>query len=84
VPVSGDAAICSWTVVRQALLPGFETDLPYVIVDVELLEQPDLRMTGRLVDGVGASIVHGARVHVVFEDVAEGVSVPAFALGVRP
>jgi uncharacterized OB-fold protein len=82
--VSGDAAIRSWTVVRQALLPGFEADLPYVIVDVELVEQADLRMTGRLIDGAGAPIAAGARVHVVFEVVADGVSVPAFALGARP
>lgn len=97
-PVSGNATVRSWTVVRQALLPGFDADVPYLIVDVELAEQADLRMTGRLMEGTGvlaASLVNGAsvangtlpavgaRVHVVFEDIADGVSIPAFRLGER-
>jgi uncharacterized protein len=37
-PVSGRGAVRSWTVVRQAFLPGFDADLPFVLVDVELVE----------------------------------------------
>ncbi len=50
-PVSGRGFVRSWTVVRQSFLPGFEDDLPFVLVDVELEEQPDLRMIGRLPTG---------------------------------
>jgi len=70
----------SWTVVRQALLPGFEDHLPFVLVDVELVEQDDLRLIGRLLDGVTAHLHVGAAVVVGFEDLAPGVAVPAFEL----
>jgi uncharacterized OB-fold protein len=79
-PVSGRGTVRSWTVVRQALLPGFENDLPFVLVDVELVEQDDLRLIGRLLDGVTAHLHVGAAVVVGFEDLAPGVAVPAFEL----
>jgi len=79
-PVSGRGAIRSWTVVRQSFLPGFTDDVPFVLVDVELDEQADLRMIGRLVDGPAAALRLGDRVVVTFEDLAPGVAVPAFGL----
>lgn len=79
-PVSGRGTVRSWTVVRQALLPGFEKELPFVLVDVELVEQADLRLIGRLLDGVGAQLNVGDVVVVGFEDLAPGVAVPAFEL----
>jgi uncharacterized OB-fold protein len=79
-PVSGRGTVRSWTVVRQALLPGFENDLPFVLVDVELVEQDDLRLIGRLLDGPDAELHVGAAVTVGFEDLAPGVAVPAFEL----
>jgi len=79
-PVSGRAVVRSWTVVRQALLPGFDDDLPFVLVDVQLVEQPELRLIGRLLDGHGVSLHVGDPVTVGFEDLAPGVAVPAFEL----
>jgi len=70
----------SWTVVRQAFLPGFDDDLPFVLVDVELTEQPGLRLIGRLLDGADAPLEPGDAVRLAFEDVAPGVAVPAFEL----
>lgn len=75
-PVSGRGVVRSWTVVRQSFLPGFE--LPFVLVDVELAEQADLRVIGRLLDGVQPTL--GAQVTVAFEDLADGIAVPAFEL----
>lgn len=79
-PVDGSGSIRSWTVMRQSFLPGF--DVPFVLVDVELSAQADLRLIGRLVDGPGTPLCLGAPVRLVFEDVAPGVAVPAFALEV--
>lgn len=79
VPVSGEGTVRSWTVVRQAFLPGF--DVPFVLVDVELSDAPTVRMIGRLLDGPDAPLGQGDPVRVGFEDIAEGVSVPAFTLG---
>ena len=79
-PVSGRGIVRSWTVIRQAFLPGFDDDLPFVLVDVELFEQADLRLIGRLLDGVHADLHIGDAVAVGFEDLAPGVAVPAFEL----
>jgi len=80
VAVSGGGTIRSWTVIRDSFLPGFQADVPFLLVDVELDAQADLRMIGRLVDGPDADPHLGARVSVVFDDLAPGVAVPAFAL----
>jgi len=80
VPVSGRGTVRSWTVARQAFLPGFEDDLPFVLVDVELTDQPAVRLIGRLLDGVDAPVRLGAAVEVAFEDLVPGVALPAFEL----
>ncbi|MGV0050207.1 Zn-ribbon domain-containing OB-fold protein [Mycobacterium colombiense] len=79
-PVSGRGVVRSWTVVRQAFLPGFDDELPFVLVDVELAEQAGLRLIGRLLDGVDAQLRVGDAVTVGFEDLAPGVAIPAFEL----
>ncbi|MDQ1430423.1 MAG: uncharacterized protein QOF40_1025 [Actinomycetota bacterium] len=82
-PVSGRGSVRSWTTVRQSFLPGFDEDLPFVLVDVELDDQRDLRMIGRLLDGPDAPLHLGDRVTAAFEDLAPGVAVPAFVLEQR-
>ncbi len=77
-PVDGSGTVRSWTVMRQSFLPGF--DVPFVLVDVELSVQADLRLIGRLLDGPDATLRPGVPVRVAFEDVAPGVAVPAFTL----
>ena len=47
-PVSGRGALYSYTVNHQSWAPGLT--VPYVIAVVELVEQPGLRLTSRLVD----------------------------------
>jgi uncharacterized OB-fold protein len=72
--------LCSWTVVRQSFLPGFDADLPFVLADVAIDGADDVRLIGRLVDGPDASLHLGDRVVVTFEQIADGVAVPAFEL----
>lgn len=78
--VSGRGQIRTWTIFRMSFLPGFKSEVPYVIVDVELDEQAGLRMLGKLVDGPQAKLAAGARVETVFEDRGEGVAIPQFRL----
>jgi uncharacterized protein len=80
-PIGGSGVIRSWTVVRQSFLPGF--DVPFVLVDVELDEQPDLRLVARLLDGVDAPVRVGMRVRLAWEDVVTGTAVPAFVVDDR-
>ena len=69
--VSGSGTVRSWTVMRQSFLPGF--DVPFVLVDVELDEQPELRLIGRLLDGRDAPACGWAPgVRVAFEDLRAG------------
>jgi len=78
--VSGRGVVRAWTVMHQSFVGGFEDQLPFVLVDVELDDQVDLRMVARLLDGPDVALHVGDRVRSVFEDVAPGVAIPAFAL----
>ncbi len=80
-PVSGRGKVRTWTVVRHSFLQGFE--LPFVLVDVQLDEQPRVRMVAQLVDGPDAPLALGDAVTVTFQDLAPGVSVPAFTRAVQ-
>lgn len=79
VPVEGGGRVRSWIVIRDSFLPGFQ--VPFVLVDVELDAEPGLRLIGRLVDGPESPLHLDDPVSIVFDDLAPGVSVPAFALG---
>ncbi len=78
VPVDGKGRVRTWTVIRRSFLAGFEN--PFVLVDVELDGHADIRIVARLLDGAEAVLKIGMRVAVEFEDIAPGVSVPAFRL----
>ena len=77
-PVSGRGILRTWTIIRQSYLGGFE--VPFVLADVELADRADVRMIGQLLDGADAPLAIGAAVEVAFEDLAEGIAVPAFKL----
>jgi uncharacterized protein len=79
-PVAQRGVVRSWTVLRQPFLPGFADDLPTVLVDAAIEGTDDVRLIGRLVDGVDAPLHVGDTVDVVFEQLADGVAVPAFAI----
>ena len=65
---------------RDAFIPSFRGDIPWVIVTVELEEQKGLRMIARLMDGPKATVSLDAPVEVVFEDVTPEVTLPQFRL----
>jgi uncharacterized OB-fold protein len=75
-PVSGRGTVRTWTVVRHSFLKGFE--LPFMLVDVQLDDQPEVRMVGQLLDGADTPIACGDPVEIAFEDLAPGVAIPAF------
>lgn len=77
VPVSGRGKVRSWTVIRHSFLSGF--DLPFLLVDVQLDDHPQVRLIGRLVDGPETPLALGDALSLTFDDLAPGVSVPAFA-----
>lgn len=78
--VSGAGSVRSWVVIRQSFVPGFEADVPFVLVDVALDVDPDIRLIGRLLDGPDVPVALGDLVRLDFEDLAPGFAVPAFRL----
>lgn len=94
--VSGRGTIHSYEIVVHAIQPGFRDWTPYPVVLVELDEQrgrptPDeaLRVVANLVTSDGRpeadeNVAIGARVRVVFHDLADHLALPQFALSGEP
>ena len=78
--VSGKGKLTGWTIMRDAFLPGFAEDLPFVIAMVEFPEQEGLRIVAKLLDGPEASLRLGAPIQIVFEDVTPEVTLPQIKL----
>ncbi len=77
---SGRGVIYSYAVVERPLHAGFVDALPYVVVFVELDDQPGLRILTNLVDvPPGTALSCGMPVEVVFED-RGAVTLPQFRL----
>jgi uncharacterized OB-fold protein len=76
-PVSGRGTIYSFILVRQATVPGHQ--VPYVVAQVELIEQPGLRLTG-VVRGDVDTVECDQAVEVCFGDPSPGgFRAPEFA-----
>ena len=79
VPVSGRGELVTWTIVRDAFLPGFAPLVPYAVGDIRLAEQDDLRFVARLVDVDVDDLRIGLPDAVRFVDGGEDTCVPVFA-----
>jgi uncharacterized OB-fold protein len=76
--VSGRGVVYTFTVATQAFAPYFADKLPYVLVSIALEEQDDIRLFTSLVDCDPSDVRAGLPVEVVFEDVADDVTLPFF------
>ena len=74
--VSGRATVYSWTLNRYQWAPGMAP--PYVVAEVELVEQDGLRLLTNIVGCEPDAIHIGMGVHVVFEPAGDAW-VPVFA-----
>jgi uncharacterized protein len=75
-PVSGVGRVSSWIVVRRALHPAFENEIPYVVAEVDLAE--GIRVLARTVNLEAAGLRAGLPVRATFRDVDERVSLLLF------
>jgi uncharacterized OB-fold protein len=64
--------IYSWTVIHRSQTPGFDTDVPYAVVLVELAGAEGVRMVGNLVDCTPDKLKAGLKVEAVFTPSADG------------
>jgi len=76
VRLSGRGTVFSWIIVHQSQHPAFSADTPYNVTIVELEEGPRLHTT--LVDCPNDHIRIGMPVEVVFDRVADDVTLPRF------
>ncbi len=75
-PVSGKGTVYSFIVVRQASLPGFAAEVPYVVAWVELAEQAGLKMVSNIIGCDPKDVRAGMPVQVTFEKATDEVTLP--------
>jgi uncharacterized OB-fold protein len=75
-PVSGVGKVFSFVTFHRVYHPAFAREVPYVVALVELEEGP--RLLSNIVGVPPDAVVCDMPVKVVFDDVAEDVSVPKF------
>ena len=77
--VTGRGCLHTWTVIHRAAVPGHKT--PYVIAVVQLEEQSDVRLAGRLINGLETELRTGARMVAEITDVdGTGYHAPSWRL----
>jgi uncharacterized OB-fold protein len=82
-PVSGRGKIVNWTVMREAMVSGFENDVPWIYAEIELDEQEGLTFLANLEDDVSEvtdRLAIGAPVEVTFHDITDTATWPYFKL----
>jgi uncharacterized protein len=79
VESAGIGELYTWTVVYRALHPATESAVPYNTAVVRLLDCGGAMITTNIVEVDNDELVAGMRVHVKWDDVADGVALPRFA-----
>ncbi len=74
--ISGEGTIYTFTIARRPAGPAFKGETPYAIAIIDLKE--GARMLGNIVTGDVESVVIGQKVHVIFDDVTEDVTLLKF------
>jgi uncharacterized protein len=76
-PASGRGKVFSFVIFDRVYHPAFESEMPYAVALIELAEGP--RLISNVVGVKPNDLRCDMPVKVVFEDVAEGISIPKFA-----
>jgi uncharacterized OB-fold protein len=76
--VSGKGTIFERSIVEAPVVVGYEDDVPYACLLVELDEQPGLLIAGNLIDASPYEAQIGRRVQVVFREDPDGFALPMF------
>jgi len=74
--IGGKGKVFTYTVVHHPTGKVWESEVPYVVVIVEMPE--GIRMVGNLVGGKSDNVKIGMPVQVVFDDITPEVTLPRF------
>ena len=77
-PLSGRGTVSTWTVVTHPVHPAAVAQVPYIVVEVEIEEQPGLRVISNLVEIDHEEITIGVPVEVEFREHSSGQKLPVF------
>jgi len=80
-PLSGRGTVHSWTVAHHPFHPGFKSELPYVLVTVDLDE--GVRMLAQLRGVESEALAVGLPVTMVADRVTDQVTLPVFVAAPR-
>lgn len=75
-PLSGRGTIASFVVMHQKYFKGFDEELPYPVIEVELEE--GVRLLSNIVELGDRKLEVGMAVEVVFDRVTDEVTLPKF------
>ena len=76
--VNGKGRVYSWAIIRDQRIAAFDSRIPYVVASVELDDAPGITLPSNMPGSPLDALRHGMPVEVVFEKIAEGVSIPQF------
>jgi len=76
VQASGQATLYSFVLMHQVYHPGFASEIPYIIAEVDLEE--GLRILTNLVDCSSNDLQIGMPLEVTFEAITDEVTLPKF------
>jgi uncharacterized OB-fold protein len=79
-PLSGRGRVTTWTLITHPVHPAAVARVPYVVAEIELAEQPGLRMISNIVDAAPEAIAFDAPVTVGFVTHPQGQKLPVFRL----
>jgi uncharacterized protein len=74
--VNGKGEVYSFIIVRRALDPSWEKDVPFVVADIQL--EQGVRMISNVVGCKPEDVKIGMKVELVFEDATDTYSIPKF------
>ena len=74
--VSGLGTVYSWSVMQSGGNPGFEDQLPFAVLVVELDEQPGLFTIGNLLEGKIDDLEIGLPLEVTWEQLDDEITLP--------
>ena len=78
--LSGRGHLTTWTEITHPVHPAAFAKVPYLVVEVELVEQAGLKMISNLIDTTAAQVEIGAAVSVTFVAHPNGQHLPVFRL----
>ncbi len=80
VRVTGRGKIYSFSIMHQPNVPGFDQELPYINIIVELEEQAGLFLVSDMPEAERHNVRIGAKVTVYFHDIDKELTLPKFSL----